>query len=354
MHHALDAIIIAYASDSIIKAFSDFKKTQEQNKARLIAKEIESAEYKISRRFFAPSGFENNEAFRQVIKRKILGESTQARESRENDTTISGEAMSEKDGENISGIFVSKPPRKRARGALHKEGFGYVDKNDNWKVKFYNPSSGKLVIKDYGGREGLEMALQAGKIHALIKRGKKKKDDLEFHKFALNENMPRLDIYRRGNKFYAVPIYTMDFAKGKLPNIAIGDIEMNESEFCFSLFKDDLIAIRKKGMSEAVKCYYKTFDIDSCRIFVEKHDNYYVAMNENESKLFTEKGKAKKDENSKSDSERKIIGGRVSIQNLEVFEKWQVSPLGEVSKAEFREREPISLKSSPKKSKDNK
>lgn len=327
LHHALDAIIIAYANDSIIKAFSDFKKTQEQNKARLIAKEISSAEYKTSRRFFAPANFENNEAFRQSIKSKIFGEL----------------------GENgeLSGIFVSKPPRKRARGALHKEGFGYVDKKDNWKVKFYNPSSGKLVIKDYGGKYGLKKALQLGKIHALIKGNQKEQDDLGLHKFALNENMPRLDIYKRDNKFYAVPIYTMDFAKGKLPNIAIGDIEMSESEFCFSLFKNDLIAVRKKGMSETIKCYYKSFDIDSCRIFIEKHDSYYVAMNENESKLFTEKEKVKKGENSKSDNERKIIGGRVGIQNLEIFEKWQVSPLGEVKKAEFREREKISLKSTP-------
>ena len=323
LHHALDAIIIAYTNDKIIKAFSDFKKTQEQNTARLIAKEISSAEYKISRRFFAPANFENNEAFRQNIKGKIFGE-------------LSG------------GIFVSKPPRKRARGALHKEGFGYVDKKDKWKVKFYNPSSEKLVIKDYGGKYGLEKALQLGKIHALTKGNQKEQDDLGLHKFALNENMPRLDIYKRGNKFYAVPIYTMDFAKGKLPNIAIGDIEMSESEFCFSLFKDDLIAVRKKGMSEAIKCYYKSFDIDSCRILIEKHDSYYVAMNENESKLFTEKERVKKGENSKSDNERKIIGGRVGIQNLEIFEKWQVSPLGEVKKAKFKKRENISLKSTPK------
>lgn len=332
LHHALDAIIIAYANDSIIKAFSDFKKTQEQNKARLIAKKISSAEYKTSRRFFAPANFENNEAFRQSIKSKIFGEL--------------GE-----NGELSGGIFVSKPPRKRARGALHKEGFGYVDKKDKWKVKFYNPSSEKLVIKDYGGKYGLEKALQLGKIHALIKGNQKEQDDLGLHKFALNENMPRLDIYKRGNKFYAVPIYTMDFAKGKLPNIAIGDIEMSESEFCFSLFKDDLIAVRKKGMSKEIECYYKSFDIDSCRIFIEKHDSYYVAMNENESKLFTEKEKVKKGENSKSDNERKIIGGRVGIQNLEIFEKRQVSPLGVVKKAEFKEREPISLKSSPKDSK---
>ena len=297
--------------------------------ARLIAKEISSAEYKISRRFFAPANFENNEAFRQNIKGKIFGEL--------------GE-----NGELSGGIFVSKPPRKRARGALHKEGFGYVDKKDKWKVKFYNPSSEKLVIKDYGGKYGLEKALQLGKIHALTKGNQKEQDDLGLHNFALNENMPRLDIYKRGNKFYAVPIYTMDFAKGKLPNIAIGDIEMSESEFCFSLFKDDLIAVRKKGMSEAIKCYYKSFDIDSCRILIEKHDSYYVAMNENESKLFTEKERVKKGENSKSDNERKIIGGRVGIQNLEIFEKWQVSPLGEVKKAKFKKRENISLKSTPK------
>lgn len=327
LHHALDAIIIAYTNDKIIKAFSDFKKTQEQNTARLIAKEISSAEYKTSRRFFAPENFANNEAFRQSIKGKIFGEL--------------GE-----NGELSGGIFVSKPPRKRARGALHKEGFGYVDKKDKWKVKFYNPSSEKLVIKDYGGKYGLKKALQLGKIHALIKGNQKEQDDLGLHKFALNENMPRLDIYKRGNKFYAVPIYTMDFAKGKLPNIAIGDIEMNESEFCFSLFKDDLIAVRKKGMSEAIKCYYKSFDIDSCRIFIEKHDNYYTKMSENESKLFTEK--AKKNDKLQENSERKIIGGRVSIQNLEIFEKWQVSPLGEVKKAEFKKRENISLKSTPK------
>lgn len=327
LHHALDAIIIAYTNDKIIEAFSDFKKTQEQNTARLIAKEISSAEYKISRRFFAPANFANNEAFRQNIKGKIFGEL--------------GE-----NGELSGGIFVSKPPRKRARGALHKEGFGYVDKKDKWKVKFYNPSSEKLVIKDYGGKYGLEKALQLGKIHALIKGNQKEQDDLGLHKFALNENMPRLDIYKRGNKFYAVPIYTMDFAKGKLPNIAIGDIEMSESEFCFSLFKDDLIVVRKKGMSEAIKCYYKSFDIDSCRIFIEKHDNYYTKMSENESKLFTEK--AKKNDKLQENSERKIIGGRVSIQNLEIFEKWQVSPLGEVKKAEFKKRENISLKSTPK------
>ena len=114
LHHAIDAIIIAYANDSIIKAFSDFKKTQEQNKAKLIAKEIESSEYKISRRFFSPSHFANNEAFRQAIKRKILGEVSE-------------------NGELSGGIFVSKPPRKRARGLCIKKALDMSIKRTNGK-----------------------------------------------------------------------------------------------------------------------------------------------------------------------------------------------------------------------------
>ncbi|MDE6044270.1 MAG: hypothetical protein K2F85_01985, partial [Helicobacter sp.] len=38
----------------------------------------------------------------------------------------------------------------------------------------------------------------------------------------------------------------------------------------------------------------------------------------------------------------------IAIQNLKIFEKYQVSPLGEIQKVEFTPRQPISLKSSPK------
>lgn len=314
LHHALDAIIIAYVNDSVIKAFSDFKKTQEQNKARLIAKEIESAEYKISRRFFAPSGFENNEAFRQAIKRKILG---QSRESRENDMSINSEATSEK----VGGIFVSKPPRKRARGALHKETFSSIDDKD--------------LLKTYGGKEGVERAIKLGKVRQIGS------------KIADNGTMVRVDIFRHkvNGKFYGVPIYTMDFALGILPkNAVVGGkdksgvikdwLPMDSNyEFCFSLFKDDLILVRKKEMSKAELCYFAGFDTSGGQIKVEKHNNLFANLSHSESILFNE-------------SEKKQ--GRTGIQNLKIFEKWQVSPLGEVSKAEFKEREPIALKSTPK------
>lgn len=306
LHHALDAIIIAYTNDQIIGDFSNFKKTQEQNTARLIAKEISSAEYKTSRRFFAPANFANNEAFRQNIKGKIFGE------------------LSE-NGELSGGIFVSKPPRKRARGALHKETFSSV--NDS------------TLLKTYGGEEGVKRAINLGKIRQI---GSKVAD---------NGSMVRTDIFRHksSGKFYGVPIYTMDYALGKLPNKAVVSgkdkagvikewLEMDENyEFCFSLFKDDLLLVQKKEMSKAELCYFKRFKTSGPSIEVVKHDNFVKNITPNQEQIF----KLSKDRLSIEES-------MIAFQNLEIFEKWQVSPLGEVKKAKFKKRENISLKSTPK------
>lgn len=310
LHHALDAIIIAYTNDKIIKAFSDFKKTQEQNTARLIAKEISSAEYKTSRRFFAPANFANNEAFRQSIKGKIFGEL--------------GE-----NGELSGGIFVSKPPRKRARGALHKETFSSI--NDS------------ALLKTYGGQEGVKRAINLGKIRQIGS------------KVAENGSMVRTDIFRHksSGKFYGVPIYTMDYALGKLPNKAVVGgkdkagvikewLEMDENyEFCFSLFKDDLIKVQKKEMKGAELCYFKRFKTSGPSIEVVKHDNFVKNITPNQEQIF----KLSKDRLSIEES-------MIAFQNLEIFEKWQVSPLG---KRDFKAngdkpeiRQEIRLKSSPK------
>lgn len=299
LHHALDAIIIAYANDSLVKAFSDFKKTKEQNKAKLLAKAMQESEYKTSRRFFAPANFENNEAFRKEVERKILGD------------------------EENAGIFVSKPPRKRARGALHKETFKSIDD--------------KKLLDAYGGSEGVQRAINLGKVRQIG------------NKIVDNGTMVRVDIFKdKKGKFYGVPIYTMDFALGILPNRAVVGgkdkngvikewLEMDENyEFCFSLFKDDLILVKKKEMQEAELCYYDVFTSSTASISVKKHDNHFASLTQNQRLLFA------------TATPKEVIGQSIGIQNLKIFEKYQVSPLGEVKKAEFKERENISLKSSPK------
>ncbi|WP_337205312.1 type II CRISPR RNA-guided endonuclease Cas9 [Campylobacter molothri] len=284
IHHAIDAIIIAYSTPSMIKSFSDFKKNQELLKAQLYAKKITDEDYKHQAKFFEP--FEN---FRKKIETKI------------------------------DQIFVSRPPRKRARGALHEETF----------------LSQKQVIKEYASEEGVKRALECGKIRKIGT------------KYVRNDTMVRIDIFKKENKFYAIPIYTMDYALGVLPDkIAVSGKENNipkkwktidESyEFCFSLYKDDLILIQKSKMQEPEFAYFKSFGISTVSICIEKHDNKIENLTLNQKLLFTNA----KEENVQAKS--------LGIQNLKTFEKYIITPLGEKIKAKIEPRQNISLKTSKK------
>lgn len=288
LHHAVDAIILAYTNAKSIKAFADFRKNQEQNKAKFYAKQIAESEYKAKKAFFEPC-----ENFRS----KVL--------------------------EKLDFIFVSKPPRKRARGALHEE-------------TFYSFEDEKL-LKSYGGQQGVEKAISLGKIRQIGT------------KIVSNGAMVRVDIFKdKKGKFYGVPIYTMDFALGILPNkaVAIGKdkegvikdwIEMDSNyDFCFSLFKDDLILVQKKEMEKAELCYFVSFGVSTASIQVEKHNNKFEGLSENEKILYS------------NATQKEVAGKSIGIQNLKTFEKYQVSPLGEVQKAESESRQEIKLKSSPK------
>ena len=292
LHHAVDAVIIGFTNAGVIKAFSDFRKLQEQNKAKFYAKQIAESEYKDKRAFFEPC-----KNFRQMVLDKV------------------------------DSVFVSKPPRKRARGALHEETFYSFDD--------------KKLRKEYGGQKGIERALELGKIRQIGT------------KIVSNGAMVRVDIFKhkQNGKFYGVPIYTMDFALGILPNKAVvggkdkeGVIkdwkEMNPDDFCFSLFKDDLILVQKKDMEKPELCYFKRFKTSGVSIEVLKHDNRADNITENQEKLFKLK---------LNDGKQVLDESLIAIQNLKIFEKYQVSPLGEYQKAEFQPRKNISLKTTKKK-----
>ena len=338
LHHAIDAITLAYANAKHIKAYADFKRSHEEHKKVEYAKYEEDFTYRTAKEqadiIKDSQDYKTNyilrepcKDFRAKVKRKILGEV--GGESSED----FGEQFSEGVSKKECGIFVSKPPRKRARGVLHKETFSSLDSSD--------------LLETYGGKgnpkeiqkQGVECAIKLGKIRQI---GSKVAD---------NGAMVRVDIFRHraSGKFYGVPIYTMDFALGRLPNKAVVGgkdkrgvikdwLEMDSNyAFCFSLFKDDLIKVQKKEMSKAELCYFSGFDTSGGQIKVEKHDNLFTNLSYDEALLFNEAQKQQ---------------GRTGIQNLKVFEKWQVSPLGEVSPAEYKEREPISLKSTPKRFKE--
>lgn len=296
LHHGLDAVIIGFMNDRVIKAFSEFKKTQETSRAAYYAHTLSKEEYKKKRAFI---NLPNGENFRASVLEKL------------------------------ESIFVSKPPRLRARGALHEESY-YSPKD----AKKRNQERKRVPLaKLYDNPQNIEKAISLGKIRKIGT------------KIVSNGAMVRVDIFRhkRSGKFYGVPVYTMDFALGILPNKAVvkgkdknGVIndwkEMDSSyEFVFSLYKDDVLLVQKEGMQKPELCYYEGFDSSEARINVAKHDNSFSTLTDNQKLLF-------------NNATQEKVKDRVNIQSLQVFEKYQVSILGQVAPAPFHPRQDITLK----------
>ena len=276
LHHALDAVIIGFMNDSVINAFSKFKKTQETSKAAYYAHTLSKQEYKKQRAFIQlPSG----ENFRASVLEKV------------------------------ESCLCFQTTKKKSERASQ----GYL------LTRQMNP---RKLLKNYGGTKGVERALALGKMRKVGT------------KIVSNGAMVRVDIFRhkRSGKFYGVPVYTMDFALGILPNKAvvvgkdkngvINDwLEMDSHyEFIFSLYKDDLLLVQKKEMQKPELCYFVSFGVSTAaRIQVAKHDNNFSTLTKKQKLLFN------------NATQEDVSGKSIGIQNLQVFEKWQVSVLGEVN-----------------------
>ena len=143
---------------------------------------------------------------------------------------------------------------------------------------------------------------------------------------AENGSMVRIDVFRENGKYYFVPIYTSDTRKEKLPNKAatagksMSDWrEMKEENFVFSLYSRDLIRIKGKNpiktknndatMQERndILAYYTGANIATASISGKAHDSLFEFSS-------------------------------LGIQSLEIFEKYQVDVLGNISKVKSEVR----------------
>ncbi|WP_394989687.1 hypothetical protein, partial [uncultured Helicobacter sp.] len=77
-------------------------------------------------------------------------------------------------------------------------------------------------------------------------------------------------------------------------------------------------------------------------IALQTHDNNIKTLTPNQQKLFT------------SPTQEKVTAESLGIQRLKVFEKYKVSPLGELKPSKYEPRQPIALKTTPKTQKPNK
>lgn len=216
LHHAEDAIILAFSTQSMVQKLS----TVSAQREGFIYKTKEEKAKKL--RFETPV-----EDFGQKVR------------------------------ESLSEIFVSHMPRRKIGGAAHKATIysnkDFSNKKENGKVEY-------------------------------LKGGSKTNNVKLKHGIALNDGMPRVDLFqnKKTKKYYLVPIYVSDFVKDKLPNKAIvaGNkpwIEMDEEyAFRFSFYKRDLIEVqtKKTPTKESIRVfgYYDSTHSGTANVTIKLHD----------------------------------------------------------------------------------
>ncbi|PAF53050.1 type II CRISPR RNA-guided endonuclease Cas9 [Helicobacter sp. 13S00482-2] len=286
LHHFQDSLIIALATDANIQSLSNYLKSKEERykDSKEKAKDIQ----------------ENLQKYKKPVVEPLIDFRLKLEEA-------------------IKAIFVSRAPRRSVTGALHAQTI--FKREEKWK--------------EYGGGEGVNRALELGKIRE-INGG-----------IVTNGDMVRVDIFKSKNKgkYHVVPIYTYDFAIGRLPNKAIVSgknklgvikdwLEMDENfEFCFSLFKDDLVCIQTKKMHESVFAYYVGTTSSTGTLTFRHHSN---CISDDEKEFF------------RTSSSSGFLAQNYGIQDLKVFKKCSVSVLGEISEVPFEARKDIRFKTTKK------
>ncbi|MCI9000244.1 MAG: type II CRISPR RNA-guided endonuclease Cas9 [Clostridia bacterium] len=354
-HHAQDAVIVACATNQNIKKVSDYSKNRVLylNHERFDETTKEFVDVKYNEEITIKEPWPK---FREEV------------EARMEDYDNHGELYALKHGQfrnyddidlsTIKPIFVSRMPERKITGRAHKDTMRsrkFLDKGYRFTVvKKTLKSITKQEIEEIIHNKEFEVLYASDKamyddIYEKMKQADFKAEKAfcdEYRKFskkgnspivrsikvpsignagvrlrngsiAENASMVRVDVFENKDKYYLVPIYVSDFVKEKLPNKAIvGNkdekewIEMGEEyKFKFSLYPNDLVKIKKKNEKEFF-AYYTSTHRGTGNINT-------LAVN----------------------GEKKIEG--IGIRNLEIFEKYQVDVLGNISKIRKEKREGV-------------
>jgi len=274
-HHAVDAIVLACSTQAMVQQHANWNKyaARRQNPAA---------------RPLPPSPWEN---FRHDVMNKVFGEKN---------------AQGIREG----GIFVSRMPVRKITGAAHEETVRSIRKSDGkiiQRVKLSSLTPARLedlvdkdrniklynVLKErldaHGGKPDKAFAApvymptndpnkQGPRINAVRVVTSEKSGVPINGGLASNGDMVRVDVFLKEGKYFLVPIYVHHFAQDRLPNKAIFQgktedewPEMDDKDFIFSLYKNDLVRV-KKNEKEEFWGYYVGTDRATGNVSFKAHD----------------------------------------------------------------------------------
>ena len=354
-HHALDAVVIACATNENIKKVSDYsrRKNLYVNEQYM---DVDTNETKNSKYNLDITIKEPWPRFREEVEARLADPDNNGQLYE----LIHGEFVNYDDIDirEIKPIFISRMPERKVTGSAHDatmRSLKFINKGEDYTVvkkslrkiskteieaivtneKFKDLYLSDKIMYDDIYKKMEEANFNAEKAFQDEYRKHSKKGNgpivrsikvpssgksgvrLKNNSIADNANIIRTDVFSKGNKFYMVPIYVSDFAKGELPNKAIvakkdeSDwIEMTEEyEFKFSLYQNDLIKY-KIGNEKEVFAYYNGIDrsTGSMNVILQKDST------------------------------------RIGTRMLKTLEKYQVDVLGNISKVKKEKREGVKRK----------
>ena len=375
LHHAVDAAVIAAVTQGVVNSVSKYSKRHELqyhvdehgNCVDLVTGELMGDAFKENHKI---KGFPEPWAqFRAELEARVSENAAEAIRIL-NLPTYSPD-------EEIKTPFVSRMVRHKTTGQAHEDTVrGKSNVADNVYVKkvaltelklkdgeiegYYNPSSDRLLyealkkrLEQFGGKgkdafkEPFHKPKADGSTGPIVKKCKvldKINLAVQVHggKGATanaNGSMIRVDIFKVQEKngkhsYYSVPIYVADTVKAELPKKAVYRRpydewpEMKEADFAFSFYPNDVVYIGGKEIKMNIMpgCtlatenhvkndffYYKGLDIATGAMIVINHDGTYKQRG-------------------------------VGIKQLPLIEKYEVSVLGDLVKAPYRQRETFKRK----------
>lgn len=315
-HHALDAVVVAACSHSMVQRLSNYARRKELDQVQEGFADGETGE------IINPAMFQQLREhfpdpwpqFRDELEARLkIDDVALLRAEMESRGTYPAEALDQ-----LRPLFVSRAPQRRNGGAAHKDTIyaqperlraqgGVVQKVPLTSLtmkdldKLIDPHRNERLYAAI--RQRLEA--HAGKADkAFAPENPLRKPDrngeptgpvvrsvnLVIDKLsgvqvrggiAKNDSMLRVDVFRKGGKFHLVPLYVYHRAGKALPNRAIVAFkdesewtEIDDSfEFCFSLFPNDLVRVTQKG-GEALFGYYRGCHSGTGAINISLHDRY--------------------------------------------------------------------------------
>lgn len=294
LHHALDACVVAAATQKMVRDITVYYSKREALK--LLDRQQEGSE---KERFPEPWP-----GFRKELRARLSPDP--AKEIAE----LGLANYTEEDLKQIKPIFISIKPERKAHGSAHKETIHTAkflssgitvkkelltnvdnkvlermyNKERDWRL--YNDIKARLLENDdkpekafkpefrRNGKDG-----KPGQIVKSIKVCATQVSGLPVRKgIAENEKMVRVDVYYKG-KFFLIPYYVNDVAENTVKDRAITQGKDRSSwdrldssyKFCFSLFKNDLVRIIDRTGKELL-AYYKTTHSRTGAVNLLSHD----------------------------------------------------------------------------------